>query len=86
MAWPDPTDPSSAMALVLYRLSQIEAHMGKMTHPLEHAHLTRRVELLERQADDNRKLSRSAMVGVLLALVVPTLTYVGQLAQLLPTG
>lgn len=77
-------DPTTTM--VLYRLGQIESHLSKMTHPLEHAQLVRRVELLERQGEENRKLARTTLVGALVALVVPTATYLAQLGGVLPSG
>lgn len=69
----------SSLAVILWRLGNIEQQLGQLV-TAEHARaIERRVQELEDARDADARWRRSLGLGVLVALVAPTLAYLAQI-------
>lgn len=66
------------LAVILYRLGQIEKHMDQMLtaelYVARHEALQARVAELEREQDENARSIRQVVVGVVLAVLTAAVT------------
>lgn len=66
------------LAVILYRLGQIEKHMDQMLtaelYVARHEALQARVSELEREQDENARSIRQVVVGVVLAVLTAAVT------------
>lgn len=82
--------PSHGLPLALYRLEQIEQNTREMvpkdTYLLEQASIKQRVHLLELEQETERKTRRQLIVGVLVALVAPSVATLPLIMQSVGVG
>lgn len=84
------TEQAGTLRLALYRLEQIEKNTRHLvsweTWDTNHRHLSGRVQALEEQRELDKKNKRQLTVGVIVALIAPSVTAVPAVLQTIGQG